>query len=719
MSDNPSLDLHPCVGQWLAFDTDGNVVVRTGKVEIGQGIGAALALIVAEELDLDLARVRLQPVTTANSPDEGYTSGSNSMQHSGTALRLAAATLRKHMLLVACSRLTAGIDDLELLDGHVRARTSNRTVQFAALVSADDMASLAIDATASTKASAMHDRIGMSVSTANPALDLEGLVTGERVFIQDLSPDGMVHARVVRPAHYHARLAEGALAALPDIDNVEIICDGSFVAVVSPDEYTAVRARERVFNALAWRNVAELDDTDLATQLLSNPRESLPVVAGVPQLEPVPAPIQPQATETMLTASYSRPYHMHASIGPSAALAHYADRHLRVWTHTQGIFPVRASIARALHMALSDVTLEHVQGAGCYGHNGSDDAAFEAALLARAKPGTPVMLKWSREDEHAWEPYGSCMAMQLSATIDKAGELCGWGHETYSDTHIARPRLAEGTSGEARLVATQWLEEPLAPPIVAPSLGSHNGLHRNAEPYYAFPNTRIVKHLVRKLPLRVSALRTLGAFANVFALESFVDEVCAHTQSDPVQFRRRYLNDPRAISVLDGAADTLGFRARARPDGCGHGIAFARYKNAKAYAAVGVELDVDDAAKINLRRVVIVADAGQVIDREGIQAQLEGGALQAASWLLYEQVTFSRNGITSRDWDSYPILRFGDVPQLETVVINRPDAPYLGVGEASCGPTAGAIANAVFDATGLRVRRMPFSPDELRRIAAE
>jgi CO/xanthine dehydrogenase Mo-binding subunit len=326
-----------------------------------------------------------------------------------------------------------------------------------------------------------------------------------------------------------------------------------------------------------------------------------------------------------------------------------------------------------------------------------------------------VLLKWSREDEHAWEPYGTCMAMDLSASLDAGGAVVAWRHESAGDTFAMRPRSGPDRAGPRRLLAMRHRADPLEAPLAQPAMGHHVGIHRNLEPLYTFPDPRLVKHLVRGLPLRTSSLRALGAFANVFAIESFMDELAQAAGEDPVAFRLRHLADPRAKAVLEAAATQLA--ASPLPAGRGRGLAFAQYKNAKAYAAVGIELEVTDAADVRLHRAVIAADAGQVVDPNGLTAQLEGGLLQAASWTLYEAVTFDSGGITSRDWDSYPILGFDNVPEIETILLDRPDAPFLGAGEATSGPTAAAIANAIEDATGLRLRRLPFTPDAIRSAA--
>ena len=719
MTTNPSLTAHPRVEDWIAIRSDGRVEVRTGKVEIGQRITTAVGLIAARELGVPFDRIVTAPARTGLSPDEGYTSGSNSMEQSGHAVRLAAATARRELVARAARRLRVDPSTLEVREGLVRSRETNRTLGFGELVEGAPLA-LPVDPDAAPLAAAAREEAPRSPRPRPEPLHLRGLVTGALRFVHDLQPEGALHARVVRPPHYHA-----ALASLPDdleagLEGARLVRDGSFLAVAAEDEHHALRAAARVAAAARWSAPRRLDDRPIARQLLGNRRESFPVRERRPRDEPVPEP-PPDAPRTV-RAVYERPYQMHGSLAPSAALARFAGGRLTVWTHSQGIYPLRAALAEILGLDPGAVDVEHAPGAGCYGHNGADDAALEAALVARAIPGRPVLLKWSREDEHAWEPYGPAMRMELAAHLDDGGDVRFWSHETWSDTHVVRARPGATGPQAGRFLAPRYLADPAPEPPRAPNLTVHGGIHRNAAPPYAFPETRIVKHLVHDLPLRVSALRTLGAYANVFAAESFLDELAHTAGADPLDYRRRCLADARTRAVLDAAAERFGWTARAgggQGSGVGRGIAVARYKNTKSYCAVAVEARVGEDAAVRLLRVVIAADAGEVVDPDGLAAQLEGGFVQAASWTLLEAVAWNRDGIASRDWESYPILRFGAVPEIETVLVDRPGAPFLGAGEASCGPAGAAIANAVFDATGVRARRLPLTPENLREAAAE
>ncbi|MBK19092.1 MAG: aldehyde dehydrogenase [Rhodospirillaceae bacterium] len=716
MPESASLKKSPELDQWISIGPDGKVLIRTGKVDIGQRISTALALVAAEELDIDIDRVVIARTATGIDPDEGITSGSNSMEEAGNAVRAASATARRHLLSLAADALAVDIATLEISDGLIHSRETNRSITYEELM-ADQSFRIEVDPDAPVKDPSSYSIIGQTIV----ARGLKEVVTGQPHFVQDMKMPSMRHARVVRPPHYQARLnsLDDSVVERIGENGGTIVCDGSFIAVTHTDEYSAVKAAERLFESSDWDTGDGLEPQDVFERLVANDRVSLPVVDGVPQKgEVMPlAPPLPEATSTV-SARYEKPYLMHGSIGPSAAVALAEGKQLTIWTHSQGVYVLRASLAEALDVEMDDLKIIHVPGSGCYGHNGADDAAVDAALIALATPGTPILLKWTREDEHAWEPYGSCMSMDLTASLDIKGKVISWSQETYSDTYGMRPRPEPGGAGPARLLPMQYREGALAPLLPQPNMSRHAGLHRNLDPLYSFANKRLVKNLVRGLPLRTSALRTLGGFANVFAIESFMDELAEDAGIDSVQFRLDNLDDERAKDVIAAAADAIGWGDDVS-DGRGRGIGFAQYKNIQAYAAVVVELEVNDLAEVKLHRVALAGDAGQIIDHAGLTAQYEGGFLQAASWTLYEAVTYDRTGITSRDWETYPILRFDNIPEIETVLIDRPKERFLGAGEAVSGPTAGAIANAIYNATSLRLRRLPFTPDAIRAAAME
>ncbi len=709
-ANNPNLD------QWLQIHADGRITVNTGKVEIGQKLTTAFAVIAAEELDVDLDRITVQTADTALSPAEGYTSGSMSMESSGTAIRQATAEARRVLLEMASEKLGAPVETLSVTDGEIGGEHTNQQVSYWELMGDKRFDRDVTDA--ATPKNPDHYRL---IGNPIPAKGIDGLVTGTTAFVHDMDLPGMVHARVVRPPRYHAGLKdldEAQVRAMVGV--IEVVRDGSFLAVVCEREEQAVWAAAKLAGLAVWDDSNELPSADIFEQLKNNPRESFPLADGVPQEIPVQPPETPAKAAATLTATYQRPYIMHGSIGPSAAVATFNDQALEVWCHSQGVFPLRQALAGVLAMPEDSIRVSHVPGPGCYGHNGADDVVLDAALVARAVPGRPVLMKWERDDEHGWEPYGPAMQMEVQASLDDAGRILYWSHETYSDSHMGRP----SDHGEHSRLAASWhLENPRTPPTPQPNMGFQSGIHRNADPIYDFPDRRIVKHMVRELPLRTSSLRSLGAYANVFAIESFMDELAHESGADPLEFRLKHLSDERARTVLEAAASHAGWGALGREDGNGgvrgRGIAMARYKNQKCFAAVVMDLSVDDVGAIHLDKAVIAADAGQVVDPEGLRNQLEGGLIQSASWTLKEQVDFNGGGILSRDWETYPILTFPEVPTIETVLIDRPDQPFLGAGEATQGPTAAAIGNAIFDAVGLRLRRLPLTKERMRDAAAE
>lgn len=714
MPDSNSLKKSPRLDKWISINDDGRISVHTGKVDIGQRISTALALIASEELDVDIDQIDISRTETGVDPDEGITSGSNSMEEAGNAVRAASATARRHLLSLAADVLEVEKSTLEVSNGLIQSRDTNTSITYAELAAGRPF-DINVDPSATTKDPNNYKVIGKPVITRG----LKEIVSGQPYFIQDMKMPNMVHARVVRPPHYEARLksVDQDVSVSLKKGGCDLVRDGSFLAIAHPDEYTTVKAAEKLFDTSDWDYGKGLEPQDIYERLGSNDKISLPVLEGIPQnaeVEPLAPP--PENAISTHSARYEKPYLMHGSIGPSAAMALAEDKKITIWTHSQGVYVLRDSLAEALSWDLKNLTVIHVPGSGCYGHNGADDAAVDVALVALALPGKPVLLKWTRADEHAWEPYGSCMAMDVTASLDVDGKVIAWSQETFSDTYGMRPRPEAGGAGPARLLPLKYLEAGIEPLVPKPNMSRHAGLHRNLDPLYEFENKRLVKNLVKGLPLRTSALRTLGAFANIFAIESFIDELAERANIDPVQFRLKHLSDQRAIDVIHSAATKIGWGSEV-PENRGIGIAFAQYKNIQAYAAVAVEVEVNDLAEVKMLRAVIAGDAGQVIDRAGLIAQYEGGFLQAASWTLYEAVTYDRGGITSRDWETYPILRFDNIPEIETILIDRPKERFLGAGECVSGPTAGAIANAIYNAVGLRLRRMPFTPESIRLSA--
>ncbi len=700
-----SLERAPSLDRWLRIDPEDTVTIFLGKVEYGQGIQTAIAQLAAEELDLSLDRIRVVTADTDRTPDEGLTTGSMSLETTGQAMRMAAAEARRILLSLALEELEARPENLAVRDGRVRDLASGRSVTYWQLHSGR-----AFERPVRGDAPLKEPQEYRTLGKSTPRLDLEAKVRGEPAFLHDMQLPGMLHGRVLRPPSYGAGLesldAAGA-EKLPGV--VRVVRDGSFVGVVAEREEQAVRALDELRRSAAWGSGDILPPEEgLEARLRQEPRQSFMVVDGTAMEGPIRE--RPPTSEGARTvrASYFRPFHMHASLGPSAAVALFEHGSLTLWTHAQGVFPIRRTVAQVLSLDEARVRAVYVEGPGCYGHTGADDAALDAALLARACPGRPVALRWSRQDEHGWEPYGPAMAIDLQAELDERGRVQNWDQEIWTYPHLGRPRLEPGSSG---LLAAWSLDPPLQRPVPRPAMWNHVGGHRNADPIYAFETRRIVKHFLPGSPLRTSSQRGLGAYANVFAIESFMDELAEAGGEDPLAFRLRNLEDPRARQVLETAAEESGWAERSRPGGTGfgRGLAFARYKNRQTYCAVVIEVEAEPPLEaVTLRRALIVADAGQVVNPDGLSNQLVGGLVQAASWTLHERVRWDAGGVTSRDWNSYPILRLSETPEVRTVLINRPGAPFLGAGEASQGPTPAAIANAVWDATGVRLRRVPF-----------
>jgi CO/xanthine dehydrogenase Mo-binding subunit len=704
-----SLFRNPDLDSWIQINTDGTVTVQTGKVEFGQGIKTALAQIAADELDVALKRIRVATTDTAHSPDEGLTVGSMSLETSGRAIRIAAAEARYILLSIAYEELEAPLERLKVEDGTISDPFSGRSTTYWDLYGGQRFAHQ-ITGIGKTKLADSLKIVGQPAGR----LDLGAKVTGAPVYVHDLELPEMRHARVVRPPNYAARLVSADIEAVQQMSGVvKVVKDGSFLGVVAEREDQAIQAMEALHACAVWEGEPGFPpQQSIYDHLLNGPARSFLVVDGTSTDDPIPPISEPDEAVRTLNATYYRPYQMHASLGPSAAVGLYVGGKLTIWVHSQGVYPIRSAIAPVLGLEESDIRVIQTEGSGCYGHNGADDAALDAALLAREFEGVPVSLKWMRRDELTWEPYGPAMVIKMQASLGDDTEIIDWNHDVYSYPHLGRPR--EG-GRQSDLIASWHLAEPFEKSQRMPIHAPHIGSHRNADPLYTFPQRRVVKHFVTDSPLRTSAMRGLGAYGNVFAIESFMDEMALAAGRDPVDFRLLYLKDARARAVIQAAVKKAGWVAGgSRGDDRGRGIAFAQYKNRQCYAAVVVDLHVDrKSGAIQLERAVIAADAGLIINPDGLSSQLEGGFVQSASWTLKEQVNFDETGILAEDWDSYPILRFPEIPPIEVVLINRQDLPSIGSGEATQGPTPAAIANAVFDAVGVRLREIPFTPEKV------
>ena len=685
-----SLAENPRLSRWLRVRPDGGIEVRVGKVELGQGILTALAQIAAEELGVPLAQVRTVPAHTDQGPDEGLTAGSMSIIVSGPAVRGAAANVRGLFAAEAARRWDVDPGQVTVEAGVLRHEQQSTT--YGDLAAAVDL-DVDVDPHLAGTAATATGLVGSSVAR----LDLPDKVTGRFRYIADVRLPGMLFGRVLRPPSPGASLEGVDAAAVETEDGVHVVRDGSFLAVVAPSEAGATRALARLEAAARWAERDTLpDETRIAELLQSGPHETTTVVDDG----------APTAAARTLRARYSRPFLAHASIAPSCAVARWEpDGRVTVWSHSQGIYRLRDAIAQALGLDAGQVVIEHAQNAGSYGHNAADDAAFDAVLLARAVPGQPVQVRWSRADELAWGPFGSAMVAEVQAGLDDSGRLTGWQYDVWSQGHVSRP----GYAGVPGLLAASHRADPFPAPAAGdPPLASGGGTARNSVPIYAVGPRRVTAHRLTETSLRSSSLRSLGAFMNVFAIESCIDEVAAAVGADPLQLRLTHLEDDRARAVLQLAADRAGWGA-ALPQGCARGLGLARYKGQHAYCAVVAEVQTDH--DIALRRLTIAVDVGRVVNPDGVRNQIEGGATQAASWTLKERVRFDRRRITSSDWETYPILRFSEVPEIDVHLIDRPDLPSVGAGEAAQGPTAAAIGNAVASAVGVRVRDLPITPE--------
>ncbi len=700
-----SIESYPLISDWLAVAED-RLVVSTGKVDIGQRISTAIAQIAHEELTVPLEQIDIAPVITGMSPDEGMTSGSNSIEHSGQAVRKAAATLRGLLVDLAVDRIGGDPQDWGLSDGYLVRRDTNRSIPVTELMAGIDLAIRIDPEAASAPAAGTPPRPAMR--------GLPEMVAGDYVFVHDLDAPGMLHARVVRPPHAKARLKDIPATSVERLaeDGLQLIRDGSFLAIAGPVEWLVVQAALRLAAACQWADNGGLPEQDVFGQLNAGNASRFTVVGGVPAKGPVPDPLQGLTH----SARFERPYLMHGSLAPSAAFAVWSEGRLQITCHSQGIYPLRESIADSLGLGLEQVVITHRPGSGCYGHNGADDAALDAALVAMALPDTPVLLKWTREEEHRWEPYAPAMAVDLAVATLDGGRITAYSAEAFADTHRGRPRQGPNNAGPSRLLSNLLRADPFPAPVAIPNMKAQGGMHRNLDPVYAVGETRFVKNLVSGLPHRTSALRCLGATTNVFALESTMDELAERNGQDPLAYRRAHLDDPRALAVIAALEERMA-QTPVPGDASGRGIAYAQYKNAMTRVGICVDIEVGELGEIILKHAIIVADAGRVIDIEGLRAQLEGGFLQAASWAIYEEVQWDRDGITSIDWETYPVIRFDNIPTMDILVLDVPDAEPAGAGEASPGPAIAAIANALYNATGLRMRRLPFTPDAILRHA--
>ena len=682
---------------WLAVAADGSVTVFCGKVELGTGVSTALRQIVCEELDAPFDRITWVQGDSDRTVNQGSTVGSQTIKRGGAQLRQAAADARAALLELAAARLGAPADSLVVANGAISVRGSaDRRVTYGDLIGGKRFERV-VSGKATVKRPADYTVVGKPL----PRVELPAKVTGRHTYVHDVRVDGLLHGRVVRPASVGATVVRVNDAPLRDVPGARVVRKGDWVGVVADREEDAIRAARAL--QVEWSASATLPPMDqLHDVLMKTPATDRVVVdAG-----DVPGAIARGART--VHARYTWPFQMHASIGASCAVADVKPGAATIWSSTQGSHTLKSAIAELLGMRADAVHVIWTEGSGCYGHNGSDDAAADAALLSRAV-GKPVRVQWSRADEHGWEPKGVAMVMDVSAGLDAQGRITGWDYAVWTPTHSSRPGAQPGGSGNllaARLAGA-----------VANSRGASVGGERNARHTYAIPSTRVVAHLLESAPLRTSSFRGLGSPQNSFANESFMDELAHAAGADPVEFRLRHLTDPRAIAVLSAAARLANWTPRdaaaraTETSGVAHGrgVGFVQYEGTEAYVAAIVDVDVNRSAhRIHVTRVCVAHDCGLIVNPNGLRNQIEGNVIQGISRTLKEQVTFDRSRVTSLDWRSYPILTFAEVPDsVEVELIDHPELPSVGAGEAGTSPMPGAIANAVFDATGLRVRDVP------------
>ncbi|MCK1393588.1 molybdopterin cofactor-binding domain-containing protein [Bradyrhizobium sp. 1] len=689
-----SLAANPRLSSWVKF-TEGRVAISPGKVEIGQGIVTALAQIAADELDVDITRIEMIRASTATSPNEGVTSGSLSIQQSGRALRHACAEVRQRFLAAASERLGVDASLLDIDDGTISGPGNVRTSywELAGDVSLDHDAT----AGAAAKSAAQRTVAGHSVQR----IDIPDKVFARARFIHDQALPGLLHGRVLRPDISGAKLIsldETAVNSLPGL--VAIVRDGGFAGVVADSEAAAEAALKALRKGANWSAGEPLPDEDnLAGFLKSQPVDTTVIDTRT-------AASTRKAART-LRRQYVRPYIAHASIAPSCAIAQWDGDHVHVWTHSQGVYLLRADLAIVLKLPAENIVVAHMEGAGCYGHNAADDVALDAVLLAKAAGGRPVRVQWSRHDEMCHAPFGAAMAVEIEADLDGDNEIVGWRHAIWSNGHAARP----GRATQPALLAASEIANPYPRMISTnPPAANGGGGDRNSVPLYDLPDWTITSHRLLTMPVRTSALRTLGAQGNVFAIESLLDEIAALRGEDPIALRLRYLRDERAKDVIRAVARRAAWKPQKR-SGVGHGVAFARYKNTGAYCAAIAEIEGTD--DIRVKRLTLAVDVGEAINPDGVINQIEGGAIQATSWVLKERVRFDRTRITSTSWTDYPILTFSEVPAVDVEIIQRPEIEPVGAGEAAHGPVTAAIANAVYDCLGVRVFDLPITRDRI------
>jgi nicotinate dehydrogenase subunit B len=682
---------------FLVFHPSGDVSVFAGKVDLGTGVQTALMQIVAEELDVPVSRIRYTQGDTASTPDQGTTSGSFSIERGGMQLRRAAATARHVLLARAAGILHADQTQLTIQNGVVSTPDA-RQVALGDLVK-DAPIALPMDANAPTKPPSDYRIVGKSV----PRVDIPDKVAARFTYMQDFRLPGMLHARVIRPPAIGANLLqvdENSLHNIPGI--VRVVRIGNFLGVVARTEWAAIKAAQTL--AVKWSDAATLpDQAQLWSVVRATPVAREDVTSAVGDVDQAFR----TATKTC-AATYDFAIQTHGSIGPSCAVAQFDGDRVTCWTASQSVHTLRHQLAATLGTSAENVRCIYIAGSGCYGRNGHEDVAADAVLLAHAVR-QPVRVQWMRADEHGWDPKGPPVLIDMRGGLDDNGNVVAWNGAFF---------YPAGGAGNVALVASDLAGLPSDS-----GLNPGNVTNDTAIPYH-FPNVYTVAHRLASTPLKPSWIRTPGRMQNTFANEAFLDELAEAAGIDPLDLRLRHIDDPRGQAVLEAIASLAGWRDRARPVrggpvATGLGFAYVKYELFRTYVAAVAEVEVNNqTGKLRVPRCFVVQDCGQIINPDGVRNQIEGNVIQTVSRVLLEQVTFDRKMVTSLDWASYPILTFPDVPEVVIELIDRPETPPWGTGEASAAVIPAAIANAFFDATGKRLRSVPFTADKVKAALA-
>jgi len=688
------------VESFIAIGQDGKITIYCGHVDLGTGVQTAIAQISAEELDVAFGSVTVVQGDTALTPDQGITSGSFSIQGAGMQIRQAAATARQALLQMAARRLEESVEILIIVDGVVRSKSSGKQVRYGDLVGAQPL-SLTVDKNAPLKAPGDYAIVGKPIAR----VDIPDKVTGKFTYVQDFRVPGMLYGRTVHPLAMKAKLLsvdESSLRGIPGI--VKVVREGDFCGVVAETEWAAIKAAQQL--KARWTEWAGLpSENELWPYVRATKVAKDEVTSNVGNA----ASALKQASQRM-KATYDFAIQTHGSIGPSAAVAEFKDGKLTCWTASQATHALRKQLAQMLSMSEDDVRCIYVEGAGCYGRNGHEDAAGDAALMARAV-GRPVRVQWMRWDEHGWDPKGPPTLIDLEAGLDASHNLAAWRGEFY---------IPVGGPAAVWLLTAQLAGLPHREDLETGSIFQNSALP------YDFPNRYTVCHRLTSTPLRPSWIRSPGRMQNTFANEAFLDEIIATISADPLEFRLEHINDSRGAELLRRLGKVakwethkVGNRGRGGDILRGRGLCYVHYELSRTYVGIVADVEVDrKSGKTRVIRAFVVHDCGQIINPDGVRNQIEGCVIQTVSRTLMEELKFDRSRVTSLDWASYPILTFPDVPDVVIDLIDRPTEVPWGAGEPACAVVPAAICNAIFDATGARLRSVPFKPSNVTAALA-